>query len=98
MKCPACEAAELVSDGLVVPSEKDDCGVPAVKGLACPLCGQNFLDQDDAEHYAYASHSQSSIAKTRLISMGGKAPEMLEIPRRRPLNAQNESEEDEISD
>ena len=76
MKCPCCGAAELVADcrPIAATIESQPITVPDVCGDFCPVCGEGILDRENGDRYA---------AALRLAALGGKAPEMADIPRRK---------------
>lgn len=76
MKCLCCGAAELVADCRSITSTAKGVSVtvPDVKADFCPACGEGILDHEQGDRYA---------AALRLAALGGKAPDMADIPRRR---------------
>lgn len=76
MKCPACEAAELVADCRDITRQVDGVTttVPNVHGHICPVCGKCILDSPQGDRHA---------AALRLAALGGMAPDMQDIPRTR---------------
>lgn len=76
MKCPACGAAELVADCRDITRQVDGITttVPNVHGHFCPACGECVLDPQQGDRHA---------AAIRLAELGGQAPDMANIPRRR---------------
>ena len=78
MKCPSCGAAELVADCRTITRQVDgtEITVPNVHGDYCPACGEYVFDQEQGDRYA---------AALRLAALGGRTPDMAEIPRRRGL-------------
>lgn len=76
MKCHACGAAELVADCRDITRQVDGItiNVPSVQGHFCPACGECVLDHQQGKRHA---------AALRLAALGGEAPSMADIPRRK---------------
>ena len=53
MKCPACGAAELVSDTRDVPFtyKGETTAIPAVTGDFCPACAESVLDMAQSRRF-----------------------------------------------
>ena len=76
MKCPSCGAAELVADCRPITSTVEGRQIAGsdVNGQFCPACGEGVLDRLQGDRYA---------AALRLADIGGTAPTIANIPRRR---------------
>ena len=70
-QCLCCGTHALVRDTRDI---TDDCvTVKDITGDYCTACGEVILDRVEGDRYS----------RLRLVTLGGKAPDMADIPRRR---------------
>jgi HTH-type transcriptional regulator / antitoxin MqsA len=84
MKCPVCEAAELVHDIRNLPYTYDGeaTTIPAVVGDYCPACGEGVFDAPESRRVSAAMLAFCRSEPVGVRSVDGQAGRGAIIPRK----------------